>query len=190
MKNIFKLSLSLLGNQALGFVGSTMCVIFVNLIAGQTLFAHLIFLAINFSFFMYIEDRAAFMSGFHDPNRRNAPDSKKYLFKGFIAGVISLIPLLVLFGFYIYFYSIGHSPWVKLLTIYIRTVSMYYVHPMLNIIPNHALFVMITAVIIPMIIPTIGYIAGYKNYEWTYEILKIKTKKSNEMKKNQVLQEF
>ena len=178
MKNILKLSLSLLGNQALAFVGSTMCVIFVNLIAGNTLFAHLLFLAINLSFFVYIEYRASFSSGFHDPDRRNDPYNKKFIFKGLVAGAVSIIPLLIFVSFYLYFYFINHEPWYNLLTIHIRTISMYYVHPMLNIIPNHPLFVMITSLLIPIIIPMLGYIAGFKNYVWTYEILKIKFKKS------------
>ena len=179
MKNTLKLSLSLIGNQLLCFAGSVMCLIFVNMVAGSTLMAHLLFLAINFSFFVYIEYRASFSAGFHDIDRRNDVKSKTYLFRGAMAGAISIVPLAVLVGFFVYFFSISHEPWMNLLKIIIRTVSMYYVHPMLNIIPNHPLFVMISALIVPVIIPMLGYIAGYKNFEWTYEILKIRLKKSD-----------
>ena len=177
LKNTLKLSLSLIGNQVLCFVASAMCVIFVNLIAGSTLLAHLLFLAINFSFFVYIEYRAAFLAGFHDIDKRNNPHSKSYFFRGAVAGCISVIPLAIFIGFFLYFFLINHHPWMNLLKIFIRNISMYYVHPMLNIFPNHAVFVMISAIIIPIVIPMIGYIAGYKNFEWTYEILKIRLKK-------------
>ena len=177
MKKVLKLSLSLLGNQVLGFVGSVMCIISVNLIAGDTIYAHLLFLLINLSFFIYIEYRAAFTSGFHDADRRNNCLSKKYIWKGALAGVISIIPLLIIISFFLYAYFIGNVPLTNTFTILLRISAMYYVYPMLNILPNHMLAVVLSSVIVPIVVPMLGYIAGYKNYEWTYEILKIRLKK-------------
>lgn len=179
MKKILKLSLSLLGNQVLGFVGSMMCVNFVALVLGNTIYAHLMFLVINLLFFIYIEYRAAFTAGFHDSDRRNDPKSKKYITRGLWAGIISIIPLIILVGFFVYTFIVNNVPLMNTFTLIIRTVSMYYTHPMLNIFPNHTLEVMLTSVIVPTIVPMLGYIAGYKNYEWTYEILKIRFKKTN-----------
>jgi hypothetical protein len=180
MKNIFKLSLSLLGNQILASVGGAMCIIFVHLIAGDTIPAHILFLAINMSFFVYIEYRAAFTHGFHDADRRNKPESKKYLYKGFLSGAISVIPLLIIIAFFVYFYVICHKPWMNLIKIILRSVATYYVFPMLNLFPNHSLGVILSSLIIPLVVPTLGYIAGYKNFEWTYSILKIQKKRATE----------
>jgi len=179
MKNVFKLSLSLLGNQILASVGGAMCILFVNLIAGDTIAGHLLFLAINLSFFIYIEYRAAFTHGFHDSDRRNRPESKSYLFKGLAAGVISVIPVSVLIGCFVYFYAIGHEPWMNLIKIVLRSVATYYVFPMLNLFPNHSLAVILSTLVLPLVIPMLGYIAGYKNFEWTYSVLKIKKNNTN-----------
>ncbi len=179
MKNIFKLSMSLLGNQILASVGGAMCILFVNFIAGDTIPGHLLFLAINFTFFVYIEYRAGFTYGFHDSDRRNKPESKAYIYKGLLAGAISVIPILIIICFFVYFYAIGHQPWMNLIKIVLRSVATYYVFPMLNLFPNHSLAVVLSTLIAPLVVPMLGYIAGYKNFEWTYSILKIRYEKSS-----------
>lgn len=180
MIRVLKLALSLLGNQVLACVGGAMCILFVNLIAGDTIPGHILFLAINMSFFIYIEYRAAFTHGFHDSDRRNKPHSKAYLFKGLAAGAISVIPLLVFVCFFLYFYAIQHEPWVNFFKIILRTIATYYVFPMLNLFPNHSLAVILGSLVAPLIVPMLGYIAGYKNFEWTYSILKIRYKNPTE----------
>lgn len=177
MKNIFKLSLSLLGNQFISVIGAAMCIIFTNLFFGDTILAHIVFLLFTMPFFIYIEYRAAFTYGFHDSNRRNAPEDKSYLYKGFFAGLISYIPLIILIIIYLcYFYS-GMIPWANFYKIIIRIASMYYNFPMCNLFPNHSPLVLVTSIIAPVIVPMLGYIAGYKNF--VLSELFFKTKKSH-----------
>ncbi len=162
MKNIFKLILSLIGNQILATVGAIMCIIFVNLVAGDTITAHILFLAITMTFFVYIEYRAGFTSGFHDSDRREKPKSKKFIFKGALAGFVSAIPLCVLVGVYLYFYFSNQIPFANLIKLITRIVSMYYSFPMCNLFPNHCPEVLISSLFFPVVIPMIGYIMGYK----------------------------
>lgn len=177
MKQLFKLSLSLLMNQILASTGGIMCVIFVLLLAGSTLGAHFLFLALTFPFFIYIEYRAAFKYGFHDSNRRNNPNSKAYLFKGALAGLISAIPLILLICFYIYCLLSGFDSSLQFAKLYVRIFSMYYCWPMCNILPNHTLAVFLSSLIPMIIIPCAGYIAGYKNFlisDIIFKTLKVK----------------
>lgn len=163
MKQTVKLSLSLLMNQILASTGGIMCVIFVLLLAGSGLGAHIFFLALVFPFFIYIEYRAAYKYGFHDSDRRNKPASKAYLYKGAVAGAISLLPLALLVAFYIFCVLKGFDSTMQFAKLYVRIFSMYYCWPMCNIFPNHTLAVFLTSFITPIIVPCLGYIAGYKN---------------------------
>ena len=175
MKKIFKLSLSLLANQFLASIGGFMCVIFVWLLAGDSIYAHLIFLLFTYPFFIYIEYRAAFNYGFHDPKRKNSPNSKSYIFKGALAGLISAIPLYTLIIIYIvnvHLNNILLSAYAKL---YTRIFSMYYNWPMCNIFPNHTIGVFLSSMIGVIIFPMLGYIAGYKNFVISDKIIKIKS---------------
>ncbi len=174
MKNVLKLSLSLLGNQFISVIGAAMCIIFTNLFFGNTVLTHIVFLLFTMPFFVYIEYRAAFMYGFRDCNRRNNPNDKKYIFKGLIAGVISFIPVIVLIIIYLsYFYS-NQIPWANFYKIIIRIITMYYNFPMCNLFPNHCPGVIISSILPPTIIPMLGYIAGYKNFVISNKFLKNK----------------
>ena len=174
MKKTLKLSLSLLGNQFLASIGGAMCILFAYFRAGDTITAHVIFLLFAYPFFIYIEYRSAFYHGFHDSNRRNAPDSKSYLFKGALAGFISAIPMIVLIIVYVVFYdNVFVSQSAKL---YARVIAMYYNWPMCNIFPNHTLEVLLSSLAGLIVFPMIGYIAGYKNFvisDKIYKALKI-----------------
>lgn len=174
MKNIFKLSLSLAGNQFISVIGAAMCIIFTGLFFGDTILAHIVFLLFTMPFFIYIEYRAAFVHGFHDSNRRNAPNSKSYLYKGLLAGFISYIPIIILIVLYLYNFYSGQIPWANLYKIIIRVSTMYYNFPMCNIFPNHCPCVIISSVIAPLFVPMLGYIAGYKNFVISYLFFKNK----------------
>lgn len=180
MKNTFKLSLSLLANQFLASIGGFMCVIFVFLLARDSIYAHIIFMIFTYPFFIYIEYRSAFNYGFHDPDRRNKPKSKKYLYKGAISGFISGIPLIALIVLYIFSSNAGNLFWSETAKLYTRIIAMYYNWPMCNMFPNHTLEVFLTSLIGIIIFPMIGYIAGYKNFvisDKIYCMLKIKPMK-------------
>lgn len=164
MKNILKLSLSLIGNQFIAVVGAAMCIIFTNLFFGDTILAHIVFLLFTMPFFIYIEYRAAFTYGFHDSNRRNAPNDKSYIFKGFLAGLISYLPLIILIVIYLCYFFANQIPLANFYKIIIRIASMYYNFPMCNLFPNHCPEVLISSIIPPVIVPMLGYIAGYKNF--------------------------
>ena len=164
MKNILKLSLSLLGNQFISVIGAAMCIIFTNLFFGNTIATHIVFLLFTMPFFLYIEYRAAFTYGFHDPNRRNAPNSKSYLIKGLVAGFISFIPVMIIIVIYLYYFYSNQIPWANFYKIIIRISSMYYNFPMCNLFPNHCPAVIMSSIIPPLFVPMLGYIAGYKNF--------------------------
>ncbi len=177
MKNVFKLSLSLLGNQFLASIGGFMCIIFVYMVAGDSIASQIIFLAITFPFFLYIEYRAAFTRGFHDPDRRNAPKSRAFVWRGALAGIISAVPLYVLIILYLVFYSSGAVASANLIKLFTRMISMYYNWPLCNIFPNHTPEVFLTSMVWVVIVPMLGYIAGYKNFmmsEKLYCLLKIR----------------
>lgn len=178
MKKTLKLSLSLIGNQFLASIGGAMCILFAYFLAGDTIMAHVIFLLFSYPFFIYIEYRSAFYHGFHDSNRRNAPDSKSYLFKGALAGLISAVPMLILIIVYVACYdNVIISQSAKL---YARAIAMYYNWPMCNIFPNHTLEVLLSSLVGLIVFPMIGYIAGYKNFvisDKIYKALKIKPSK-------------
>lgn len=180
MKKIFKLSLSLLGNQFLASIGGFMCVIFVWLLAGDSIYAHLIFLLFTYPFFIYIEYRSAFNYGFHNSDRRNKPKSKSYIYKGALAGAISGIPLFALISVYIISLASNNIFLSETAKLYARIISMYYSWPMCNIFPNHILEVLLSSVIGVILFPTLGYIAGYKNIvisDKIYKLLKIQPMK-------------
>jgi len=164
MKNTLKLALSLIGNQFISVIGAAMCIIFSNLFFGDTIAAHIVFLLFTMPFFVYIEYRAAFMYGFHDSNRRNRPNDKSYLFKGFIAGLISYIPIIILIILYLFRFYSNQIPFANFYKIIIRISTMYYNFPMCNLFPNHCPGVIISSILPPLIVPMLGYIAGYKNF--------------------------
>jgi len=164
MKNILKLSLSLLGNQFISVIGAAMCIIFTNLFFGNTIATHIVFLLFTMPFFIYIEYRAAFTYGFHDSNRRNAPSDKSFLFKGLISGFISYIPIMILIVLYLFNFYSNQIPLSNFYKIIIRIFSMYYNFPMCNLFPNHCPEVIISSIIVPLFVPMFGYIAGYKNF--------------------------
>ena len=178
MKNIIKLSLSLLGNQFVSVIGAAMCIIFTNLFFGDTILSHIVFLLFTMPFFIYIEYRAAFTYGFHDSNRRNAPNDKSYILKGFWAGLISFLPLIILITIYLSYFFTNQIPWANFYKIIIRISSMYYNFPMCNLFPNHSPAVLISSIIPPLLVPMLGYIAGYKNFVISQYLFKSK-KQSN-----------
>lgn len=177
MKQIAKLSLSLFFNQILADTAGIMCVLFVVFVAGNGIGAHLLFLAITFPFFGYIEYRAAFKYGFHDSDRRNKPSSRAYLYKGALAGLISAVPLILLLAFYLYCMFSNYVHTLHLASLYTRIWSMYYCWPIYCIFPNHTLAVFFTSVLPLIIFPCLGYIAGYKNFlisDIIFKLLRIK----------------
>ena len=171
MSKIFKLSVSLILNQILATVGGFMCIIFVNLVAGDTIGAHLLFLALTLPFFVYINYRAAFTSAFHDADRRNKPQSQAFLFKGAVAGAISIIPLFALVTIYLYFHFTNQVPWANSFKFITRVCSMYYNFPMCNLFPNHCPEVLVSSLFIPIISSWLGYGAGSKNFSIYDKIL-------------------
>ncbi len=163
MKDIFKLSLSLFGNQILASVAGFMCVLFVWMLAGESILSQIIFMCFTIPFFIYIEYRAAFNYGFHNPNRRCKKHSKAYLYNGAIAGVISAIPLYALIITHLIATLKSNIYLSEITKLYSRMLAMYYNWPMCNIFPNHDTEVLISSMLLVVIFPTLGYIAGYKN---------------------------
>lgn len=177
MKNILKLSVSLFFNQILAIVAGGMCIIPSRLFFGNALIGSAVFLAVTLSFFAYIEYKAAFKYGFHDSDRRNKPNSRLYLSKGLISGLISAIPLLVLVILYLISLFNGNLSLRAASTLFTGFASMYYAFPLSGIIPNHITEIFLTSLIPTLLFPWLGYIAGYKNiviFDKICQILRIK----------------
>ena len=101
---------------------------------------------------------SSFKSGFRDKRRiEKDPTYHGFLYKGALAGFLAALPL---FGLYLS-YRITSA---GVLGLYYMLANMYWTWPMINIYPNHQPLVMVLAFVPMLIIPWIGYIAGYKNF--------------------------
>lgn len=162
MKHIFKLTGSLILDQFVGIISGCMMVLPVVLLNQSVikngLYGYLLAFIVCFGFYTYTTYRSAFQSGFRD-HHRIIKDKKYrgYWYKGLIGGLIAMIPLLVIYIFY-------RITGAGIIAVYFQMADMYWTWPMINILPNHKQLVMILAFVPMIIIPWIGYIAGYKNF--------------------------
>ncbi|MBQ8894174.1 MAG: hypothetical protein IJ043_07170 [Clostridia bacterium] len=170
MKHIFKLSGALLMDQLIGVIAGFMWVLCItianNMLFKNDLIGYALALIICFGLFAYITYNSAFKSGFHDSHRAiKDMEYKGYLYKGVFAGIISAVPLLIL-------YMIYRTTGSGIVAVYFQLANMYWTWPMIKIFPNHLQLVMVLAFVPMVIIPWIGYIAGYKNFMVTDILLK------------------
>ena len=165
MKNILNLSLSLFFNQILGVVSGMMCLIFAFFLSGSGIWAFVLYLAFTLSFFIYIQYKSAFKCGFHDSDRRNKKESKAYLFKGCIAGVISSIPVIALIVVYFVALLMSNNALAQFSRLIFSFVTMYFSWPLSGIFPNHANEIIVASILPLTLVPSLGYVAGYKNFD-------------------------
>ncbi len=173
MKHILKLIGALLLDQFIAIIAGCMMVVMVVTIFQNSLTGFIVAFLICFSFFAYISYNSAFKYGFHDSHRAiKDPLYHGYLYKGALAGALSAIPLLI---FYIV-YSITKA---GILGIYYMIANMYWTWPMINIFPNHKTLAMLTVFIPMILVPWIGYIAGYKTFYFYDLVVKLYKKFTN-----------
>ncbi len=158
MKHFFKLFGSLMADQFIGCISGFMLVLCVATFFKNSLMGFVLAFIISFGFYAYVTYNSAFKSGFHDSHRAIKDENYSgYLYIGAAAGALSAAPLMIL---YIIYKALNAG----ILGVYYMVANMYWTWPMINIFPNHQPLVM-PLVVIPMIlIPWLGYIAGYKNF--------------------------
>ncbi len=167
MKHILKTSLSILIDQFMSCVLGWMFVPFVIVFFNNRLSGYLLVFAICTGFFIYVAYHSAFKKGSHDSMRPLKDSSYKgYLYKGAIAGLISIIPLLVLY----ILYKLTANPVVA---VYFQNANMYWTWPLSRAFPNHVQEILILSFLPIIITPWIGYIAGYKVFYITDVVMKI-----------------
>ncbi len=158
MKHIFKCIGSLLIDQFVGIISGFMLVLCVSALFENSLMGYTLAFCICFGFYAYVTYISAFKSGFRDKHRIEKNNRYfGYLYKGALAGVLAAIPL---FGLYLSYRITGAG----ILALYYMITNMYWTWPMINIFPNHQPLVMALAFLPMIVIPWIGYIAGYKNF--------------------------
>lgn len=161
MKHLFKLSGALLLDQFVGCFAGWMMILCVSVIFKKSMLGHLVALIFCFGFYAYTCYNSSFKSGFHDSHRAIRDTAYKgYLYKGAISGFIAAIPLLI-------FYFVCLFSKLDILKFYYMTVNMYWTWPMSNLFPSNALLIMGLTFVPMILIPWLGYIAGYKNFLFT-----------------------
>lgn len=111
-----------------------------------------------FAFYVYVSYITAFKKGFHDSHRAIKDlNYRGYLYKGALAGLIAAIPLIAVYIFYL-------VTGAGIVRRYFMIFNMFFTWPMFNIFPNHVPAIMILAFVPLIIVPWLGYIAGYRNF--------------------------
>ncbi len=158
MKHLLKVTAALLLDQLVGTISGFMLVLCVSVIFKNNLNGYLIAFFICFGFYAYATYNSAFKGGFRDTHRiRKDPAYHSYLYKGALAGILSAVPLLVI-------YVIYRMTGAGIVAVYYMIANMYWTWPMSNIFPNHLQTVFALAFVPIVFIPWLGYIAGYKNF--------------------------
>lgn len=167
MKHLFKLAGSLLLDQFVGIISAFMLVLCVAGIFKNSLTGYALAFCICFGFYVYVTYNSAFKSGFHDSHRAiKDRQYKGYWYKGGIAGAISALPLFVI-------YVVYQITGAGIVAVYYMIADMYWTWPMCCMFPNHRQAVIALAFVPIVVIPWIGYIAGYKNFMITDVVMKL-----------------
>lgn len=174
MKHFFKGIGSLLLDQLVGIISAFMLVLCVSTIFENSLTGYTVAFLICFGFYAYVTYNSAFKSGFHDKKRIfKDPQYWGYLYKGALIGVVAALPLLTLYVAY-------RISGAGILALYYMIADMYWTWPMINMFPNHQAFVMAIAFVPMVLIPWVAYIAGYKNFMISDQVIKLYKKFSGQ----------
>ena len=175
MKHLFKLVGSLLLDQAVGIIGGSMMVLCVSTFFNNSFWGYFLAFIFAFGFYAYVTYNSAFKGGFRDPHRiRREEGYYGFLFKGALAGILSIIPLL---GLFIYYVVSKRPEWA----FYYMIADMYWTWPLTGIFKSHQTLIMATTFLPSVIIPWIGYIAGYRNFLLIDKVLALYRKYTEKM---------
>lgn len=166
MKHLLKLVGALLLDQLVGIISAFMLVLCVSVIFKNSLTGYLLAFCICFGFYAYVTYNSSFKSGFHDSHRAiRDRQYKGYWYKGAVSGAVAAIPLFVIYVLY-------RLTGAGIVAVYYMIADMYWTWPMSCMFPNHRQLVMLLAFVPMVLIPWIGYIAGYKNFMVSDVIMK------------------
>ena len=155
MKQFFKLVGSLLLDQLVGIIGGMMTVLCVSTFFNNSFLGYFVFC---FGFYAYVTYNSAFKGGFRDPRRiRKDTPYSGYWYKGALAGIVSVLPLLAILLVYV---ISGRPDWA----LYYMVADMYWTWPLAGMFKSHQMLIMSLTFIPSILIPWIGYIAGFKNF--------------------------
>ena len=167
MKHLFKAVGSLFLDQIVADISAAMLVLSVAVIFKNSLTGYILAFIISFLLFTYTAYRSGFKSGMNDTRRvPKDPNYRGYLYRGAVEGALSAIPLLIIY----LLYKFGNLWWAWL---GFRLANMYWYWPLSGIFPNHQPLIMLLAFAPMIIIPWLGYIAGYKSFILSDVFLKI-----------------
>ncbi|MBQ7034787.1 MAG: hypothetical protein IJN34_03520 [Clostridia bacterium] len=158
MKQFFKTVGSLLMDQFVGILSASMLVLCVATFFKNSLLGFMLAFLICFGFYAYVTYNSSFKSGFRNRHRITKDKSYYgYLYIGALEGLVAALPLFILY----IAYRSTNSP--DLAFCYMIG-NMYWTWPIASIFPNHQELAIPLGFIPMILIPWIGYIAGYKNF--------------------------
>ncbi len=158
MKKFFKFIGSLFLDQLVGIISGSMLVLCVASVFQNSKWGYFLAFIFSFGFYAYVTYNSGFKAGFKDIHRiRKEPSYRGHCFIGFLAGIVTIIPLIALLIIYIITDNGVYA-------LYYMIANMYWTWPLAGIFKSHQILIM-TLTYIPMVfIPWIGYIAGYNNF--------------------------
>ena len=167
MKQFFKLVGSLLLDQFVGIIGGMMTVLCVSVFFNNNFWGYFLAFVFCFGFYAYVTYNSAFKGGFRDPRRiRKDASYAGHWYKGALAGVVSVLPLLGVLLFYV---ISGREQWA----LYYMVADMYWTWPLSGIFKSHQMLIMSLTFVPSILIPWIGYIAGFNNFVVFDKVLEV-----------------
>ncbi len=158
MKKFFKLVGSLFLDQFVGALSGSMLVLCVSTFFNNSKLGFLLAFVFSFGFYAYVTYNSGFKAGFKDIHRvQKDPSYRGHLYKGFLAGCVTILPLVALLIIYI---TTNNG----IYALYYMIANMYWTWPLAGIFKSHQVLIMALTYIPMVIIPWIAYIAGYKNF--------------------------
>lgn len=158
MKKFLKFVGSLFLDQFVGIISGSMLVLCVASFFQNSKLGYFLAFLFCFGFYAYVTYNSAFKAGFRDIHRiQKDPSYVGFRYKGALAGLVSIFPLIGLLVAYLLSDN-------GILAFYYMIANMYWTWPLAGIFKSHQLLIMILAYLPMIVIPWIGYIAGYKNF--------------------------
>lgn len=158
MKKFLKFVGSLFLDQFVGIISGSMLVLCVASFFQNSKLGYFLAFLFCFGFYAYVTYNSAFKAGFRNTHRiQKDPSYKGFYYIGALAGMVTILPLFGLLMAYLLsdngIFAFGYM-----------IANMYWTWPLAGIFKSHQLLIMILAYVPMILIPWIGYIAGYKNF--------------------------
>ena len=173
MKQILKLSGTLLLNQFLADIACGVCVIPFPFFFGENPFTYVLFLLLEVFFFYYISYHGAYKYGFHDVARHSSAEyDKGYIKRGIVASLCAAAPSILM---WILWY-IGKTFAIEGLLFF--QIPLFYwglfgSWPLVHLIPNHLASVFGLTILVQFLFPLVGYYSGYKGIVYHDKFLRL-----------------